>query len=201
MTTSFQIDGMVLLHVLRQCAPQMPILFLDTFHHFHEVLAFRDMVAERWRLNVITLKSESPQPGQWTLDTAACCQRHKVDPLFAALEDYDTWFTALRRGQSPSRANLQEVDSFRLPSGRVMSRISPLAGWSTAHVDAYATRFDIPRLPLYDAGYTSIGCAPCTSRPLQPGDLRSGRWGGQKLECGIHIQPTIEGGSAYKKSG
>jgi phosphoadenosine phosphosulfate reductase len=111
-----------------------------------------------------------------------------VGPLFAALEDYDVWFTGLRREQSPSRANLQPVEDFRLPSGKVLHKISPLAAWTNKDVWAYAKAHDIPLLPLYDRGYTSIGCEPCTSPPLDPENLRSGRWQGRKLECGIHIQ-------------
>ena len=70
----------------------------------------------------------------------------------------------------------------------MLRKVSPLAGWTTKDVWAYAKAHDIPLLPLYDLGYTSIGCEPCTSLPLDPGNDRSGRWQGQKLECGIHIQ-------------
>lgn len=188
MTSSFQAECMVLLHMLRQRRPDIPVLFLDTFHHFPEVLAYRDAMAARWKLSLITLQAVEPQRGSWTADTAACCRRHKVEPLFAALEAYDVWFTALRREQSPSRASLQEVEPFRLPSGRAITRVSPLARWTTHDVWAYAKTHEIPLLPLYDAGYTSIGCEPCTARPSDPTNPRSGRWGGEKLECGIHIQ-------------
>ena len=110
-----------------------------------------------------------------------------MEPLFRALQDYDVWFTGLRRQQSPSRANLQEIEPFALPTGKVLRKISPLAQWTTKDVWAYAREHDIPLLPLYDRGYTSIGCEPCTTLPAEPGNERSGRWGGQKLECGIHI--------------
>ena len=110
-------------------------------------------------------------------------------PLFAALDAYDVWFTGLRRDQSPSRANLADVEPFRLPSGKTLRKVSPLAGWTTKDVWTYAKTYDIPLLPLYELGYSSIGCEPCTSLPLDPANPRSGRWQGQKLECGIHIQP------------
>ena len=121
--------------------------------------------------------------------TEACCARHKVEPLFSALEGYDIWFTALRREQSPSRANLQEVEPFRLPSGKIDLARQP-AGRAGRRSDVwtYAKAHDIPLLPLYELGYTSIGCEPCTALPLDPDNPRSGRWQGQKLECGIHIQ-------------
>jgi len=187
-TSSFQAECVVLLHLLRTVKPDIPVLFLDTVHHFGETYAYRDELVERWALNLVTLVADEPKPGLWQESTQACCARHKVGPLFGALERYDTWFTGLRREQSPSRASLAEVESFTLPSGKTLSKISPLARWTTREVWEYAKAHDIPLLPLYDRGYTSIGCEPCTSLPLDPSNQRSGRWGGQKLECGIHIQ-------------
>jgi phosphoadenosine phosphosulfate reductase len=187
-TASFQAESVVLLDMLRTVAPDIPVLFLDTVHHFAETYAYRDQLAERWGLNVVTLRAEAPAHGLWQQSTDACCARHKVGPLFAALERYDTWFTGLRREQSPSRAALREVEPFKLPVGKTLRKISPLARWTTPDVWAYAKAHEIPLLPLYDRGYTSIGCEPCTSLPADPSNERSGRWGGQKLECGIHIQ-------------
>ena len=187
-TSSFQAECVVLTHLLREVRPDIPVLFLDTFHHFAQTLAYRDELSERWGLNLINLRAKAPSVGLWQAEsTEACCKRHKVEPLFSALEGYDTWFTALRRDQSPSRANLQEVEPFKLP-GRTISRVAPLAGWTVRDVWAYAKAHDIPLLPLYELGYTSIGCEPCTSLPLDPNNPRSGRWAGEKLECGIHIQ-------------
>jgi len=188
-TSSFQAECMVLTHMLRTKQQGIPVLFLDTFHHFAETLKYRDEMAQAWGLNLITLRAAEPRVGLWEAEsTEACCARHKVGPLFSALEDYDVWFTALRRDQSASRAQLQEVEPFRLPSGKTIQRVAPLAGWTAKDVWAYAKQHDIPLLPLYDLGYTSIGCEPCTSLPLDPSNPRSGRWQGQKLECGIHIQ-------------
>ena len=187
-TSSFQAECVVLVHMLRQLRPEIPVLFLDTVHHFADTYTYRDQLAERWKLNLVNLRAAEPSPGLWREDTAKCCGRHKVEPLFGALEGYDVWFTGLRRDQSPSRANLQEVEAFTLPTGKVLRKISPLAGWTTKQVWDYAREHDIPLLPLYQLGYTSVGCEPCTSLPLEAGNERSGRWGGQKLECGIHIQ-------------
>jgi phosphoadenosine phosphosulfate reductase len=163
-------------------------LFLDTVHHFAGTYRYRDAMAQRWGLNLVNLRASNPQPGLWQTDTHACCARHKVEPLFEALERHDAWVTALRREQSPSRAGLAEVESFTLPSGKVLKKVSPLAGWTTTDVWQYAKANAIPLLPLYDAGYTSVGCEPCTSLPPDPSNPRSGRWQGQKLECGIHLQ-------------
>jgi phosphoadenosine phosphosulfate reductase len=189
LTCSFQTEDVVVLHMLRERRPDIPVLFLETFHHFPATIAYRDELARKWNLNLVNLAAAEPSIGLWQTSTEACCARHKVGPLFAALDDYDTWFTGLRREQSPSRAALGEVESFRLPSGRTLSKISPVAMWTTKDVWMYAKAHDIPQLPLYDLGYTSIGCEPCTSLPGDPANQRSGRWGGQKLECGIHIQP------------
>jgi phosphoadenosine phosphosulfate reductase len=187
-TTSFQADGVVLLHLIRKIDPNIPVLFLDTMHHFPETLDYRDELVNRWRLNLIVLRADQPQPGLWQESTEACCARHKVQPLFAALEQYDVWLTSLRREQSPSRAHLTEVGTFTLPSGTTLRKIYPLVHWSTKEIWDYAKAHDIPLLPLYDEGYTSIGCEPCTSLPLDPANPRSGRWQGRKLECGIHLQ-------------
>lgn len=189
-TCSFQAEDVVLLHMLRELRPNIPVLFLDTFHHFAELLTYRDLMLEQWKLNVVTLRAEAPSVGLWQTNTNACCAKHKVEPLFMALESYDTWFTGLRREQSPSRAALEEVESFTLPSGKAIRKVSPLARWSTKQVTDYARAHEIPLVPLYEMGYTSIGCEPCTSLPLDTSAPRSGRWRGQKLECGIHIQET-----------
>ncbi|MGE0447520.1 MAG: phosphoadenylyl-sulfate reductase [Vicinamibacterales bacterium] len=188
-TSSFQAECVVLTHMLQQVRPDIPVLFLDTVHHFADTYRYRDEQAATHRLNLITLRAAEPQPGLWqTESTEACCARHKVGPLFAALEHYDTWFTALRRDQSPSRANLQEVEPFRLPTGTTIRRVAPLAAWTAKDVWQYAKVHGLSLMPLYDQGFTSIGCEPCTSLPLDPSNPRSGRWQGQKLECGIHIQ-------------
>ena len=187
-TSSFQAECVVLVHMLQQVRPRIPVLFLDTVHHFPQTLRYRDEIASKWGLNLITLRAAEPAPGLWQQDLKACCGKHKVQPLFGALEHHDTWFTGLRRDQSPTRASLEPIESFTLPTGTRLRKISPLAHWSTKDVWTYAKAHQIPLLPLYELGYTSIGCEPCTSLPLDPSNDRSGRWGGQKLECGIHLQ-------------
>ena len=187
-TSSFQAECMVLTHLLLESMPDIPVLFLETFHHFAATLQYRDEMSVAWNMNLVTLKAAEPKIGLWQQSTEQCCALHKVGPLFSALERHDVWFTALRRDQSPSRANLQEIEPFRLPSGTVIQRVSPLAAWTAKDVWAYAKAHAIPLLPLYEAGYTSIGCEPCTTPPVDSDNPRSGRWQGQKLECGIHIQ-------------
>jgi phosphoadenosine phosphosulfate reductase len=194
-TSSFQAECVVLVHMLIARRPRIPVLFLDTGYHFSETIAFRDQLAAKWNLNLVALmpkltvvQQESQFGILYRTAPDRCCGMRKVEPLFAALEDYNTWFTGLRREQSKSRANLEVSTEFKLPSGKVLRKISPLADWTTRDVWQYLKHHGLPTLALYDEGYTSIGCQPCTSLPLDADDPRSGRWSGQKLECGIHIQ-------------
>jgi phosphoadenosine phosphosulfate reductase len=194
-TSSFQAGGMVVLHLVREIVPDIPVIFLDTGYHFPETLAYRDRMRTRWGLNLINVsaaKTVAEQEAEFGIlhQTAPdrCCAMRKVEPLFRALRDYDIWITGLRRQQSKSRVNLQAEETFVLPGGHALRKLNPLAAWTTRDVWEYAEEHDIPLLPLYEEGYVSIGCAPCTSLPLDPNDPRSGRWGGQKLECGIHLQ-------------
>jgi phosphoadenosine phosphosulfate reductase len=195
-TSSFQTECMVLVHLLIQQRADIPVLFLDTGYHFAATYKYRDEMARQYGLNLINLMPKLTVPEQELqfgilnqTDPSRCCGMRKVEPLFAGLQPYDIWFTALRREQSPTRANLKEVDDFKLPTGKLLSKVSPLASWTNQDVWAYLKEHGIRALPLYDAGYTSIGCEPCTQPPIDPDNPRSGRWGGHKLECGIHIQP------------
>lgn len=194
-TCSFQTECMALVDLMIEQQPNIPVLFLDTGYHFPETYAYRDQMAEMMHLNLVNLASKMSVDEQESrfgiLNQTApdrCCGIRKVEPLFRGLAGYDIWFAALRREQSPTRANLQPVDHFKLPSGHQLLKVSPLADWTNADVWAYLKRRGIPVLPLYNQGYTSIGCAPCTTPPVDPDNPRSGRWSGQKLECGIHVQ-------------
>lgn len=196
-TSSFQAEDVVVLHLVRAIRPEIPVLFLETGYHFPETLAYRDRIAAEWNLNLVNVlpdRTVEQQESEFGILYQAapdrCCGLRKVEPLFRSLAPYDTWVTGLRRQQSKSRANLKTEESFTLPSGHVLAKLSPLAEWTTRDVWHYAQAHDIPLLPLYEKGYTSIGCAPCTSLPFDPNDPRSGRWSGQKLECGIHIQAS-----------
>ncbi len=193
-TCSFQAEDMVVVHLVREQLRDIPVLFLDTGYHFAEVYQYRDEMAARYQLNLVNVTPAQTVPQQesqfgllYHSQPDRCCKFRKVEPLFAALQDYDVWFTGLRRVQSPTRANLQINDRFPLPSGKQLLKVSPLADWTDKEVWAVAREYGIPLLPLYDAGYTSIGCKPCTALPADPENARSGRWAGRKLECGIHI--------------
>ena len=202
-TSSFQAECVALVHMLISRRPRIPVVFLDTGYHFQQTMEYRDRIAAEWHLNLRNLTPALTVPAQeaqfgvlYRSEPDRCCKMRKVEPLFAELENYDTWFTGLRREQSKSRANLLAADHFTLPTGKRLRKISPLADWSAQSVWAYLREHQIPLLSLYDEGYSSIGCAPCTSLPIDPGDPRSGRWSGKKLECGIHLQswPSVVSG-------
>ena len=193
-TCSFQAEDMVVLRLLQEFRPDIPVLFLETGYHFPELYRYRDEMAKRYDLNLINVepvRSVAAQESEFGLLFQAqpdrCCKLRKVEPLFAALENYDIWFTGLRRVQSPTRANLQVHDHFPLPSGKQLLKVSLLASWTDQEVWSFAREHNIPLVSLYDAGYTSIGCQPCTALPSTSDNARSGRWAGRKLECGIHI--------------
>jgi phosphoadenosine phosphosulfate reductase len=193
LTCSFQAEDMVVLDMARAVRPGIAVLFLDTGYHFAETYAYRDRMAQAWNLNLVnllpelTVEAQESQFGKlYTNDPNRCCGMRKVAPLQRALADYGVWLTGLRREQSPTRAGLKEAEVQLLLSGKPVLKVNPLARWTTKEVWSYLRVNEIEPLPLYDQGYTSIGCQPCTSLPVDPSNPRSGRWGGTKLECGIH---------------
>lgn len=194
-TCSFQAEDMIVVDLLRKRMPKIPVLFLDTGYHFAETYTYRDRMTQAWNLNLQNLaarQSVDDQEAQFGIlnrtDPSRCCQLRKVEPLFSALEKFGIWFTGLRREQSPTRKNLKVVEHHELPSGKMLLKVSPLAAWTWDQVWNYTGQHGIDHLPLYDFGYLSIGCEPCTAIPAAGADARSGRWGGRKLECGIHTE-------------
>ena len=192
-TCSFQAEGVVVLDLLRQRLPQIPVLFLETGYHFPETYEFRDRLSRAWSLNLVNVlpkqtveEHEAAFGILYQQDPTRCCQLRKVDPLLAALQPFGTWFTGLRREQSVTRKDLKKVELHQLPSGRSLTKVSPLADWTWGQVWEYTAKNKLDYLPQYDRGYLSIGCEPCTALPGDPRNPRSGRWGGRKLECGIH---------------
>ena len=192
-TCSFQAEDMIVVDLLRKKLPDIPVLFLDTGYHFPATYEFRDRMAREWSLNLVnvlprqTVAQQEAEHGiLYRSNPSECCQFRKVEPLMRSLEPYQVWFTGLRREQSPTRKNLKKVEEHRLPSGSTLLKVSPLVDWNWAQVWGYVGQKQFDYLPLYDQGYLSIGCEPCTALPDDPNNPRSGRWGGKKLECGIH---------------
>ena len=195
LTCSFQAEDVLLLWLVRELRPNIPVLFLETGYHFAETYAYRDRITADWHLNLTNLLPALTVPEQeaefgllYQTAPDRCCGIRKVEPLFRAVAGYKLWLTGLRREQARSRTALEERADFTLPSGTTVLKLSPFAEWSTRDVWQLCAHFNIPLLPLYDLGYTSIGCETCTSLPTDPNDPRSGRWAGKKVECGIHIQ-------------
>ena len=195
LTCSFQAEDVLLAKLAIESDANLPILFLETGYHFRETYEYRDRIATEWRLNLINLlpaKTVAEQEAEHGLLYQSapdqCCKLRKVEPLFNAVAEYRVWLTGLRREQAKSRAALEESALFTLPGGKQVVKLAPLAAWTTRDVWYACESLSIPLLPLYARGYSSIGCEPCTTLPLDPNDPRSGRWAGLKVECGIHIE-------------
>jgi phosphoadenosine phosphosulfate reductase len=182
-TASF--EDAVLVHVAATAVPDVEIVLLDTQYLFAETKWFVDELTRRLDLN---LRIEHPdvQPDNlWQTDTAACCDVRKVQPLARAIAGKRAWITGVRRADGPTRANVP-VASYDI--GRGLVKINPLATYTDDDMLLYERLHDLPRNPLSERGYPSIGCWPCT-RPVAPGeDKRAGRWAGSdKTECGLHL--------------
>ncbi len=197
LTCSFQHDGVALAHMLTAIAPAVPIVFLDTGFHFPETLAYRDEIVRRFHLNVRNVPPSMPREkfarmhglDLYRRNPDLCCQINKVEPLRRALEGVRCWINGRRRDQTSLRRGLSPVERYE---GGIY-KVNPMVGWSAADTYRYLQAHSIPEHPLFDKGYASIGCAPCT-RPILAGeDERAGRWSDTaKVECGIHtfLKPT-----------
>ena len=196
--SSFGAESAALLHLVSQIDRGVPVLFLETGKHFSETLAYRDELTERFGLNLIDLhpelddlQSRDESGLRWSYDPDGCCELRKVKPLEKALAAFDASLTGRKAFQSSTRANLPRIEIDTSDAqGRL--KINPLIDWDADRIAAYFEEHELPRHPLGERGYASIGCSPCT-RESRPGeDPRAGRWAGwDKVECGIH-QPGEE---------
>ncbi len=194
LVSSFGSESAVLLHMAAQIDPATTVLFLDTGHLFAQTLDYRKSLAKQLGLtNVRDLRPtfqavalEDPKAVLWKTDTDACCAVRKVQPLDAALQDFDAWITGRKRFHGGGRLHLPTVEESQ---GKV--KFNPLARWSKAELEAYAVLHALPPHPLVAFGYPSVGCWPCTQPAQADDDVRAGRWAGsQKTECGIHTLRT-----------
>jgi phosphoadenosine phosphosulfate reductase len=190
--TSSMSDAVVV-HLVSTVVPGVDVLFLDTGYHFAETIGTRDAVAAVYNVRIVTLRPAQTVAGQdaehgprlYNRDPDQCCALRKVAPLERALTGYDAWVTGLRRDESPSRAGTPVV-AWDARRGKV--KVNPIARWTQADVDAYIDKHGILVNPLLYDGYASVGCAPCTRRPLDGEGTRAGRWAGRsKTECGLHV--------------
>jgi phosphoadenosine phosphosulfate reductase len=192
LATGFGAEGCVLVAMLSAISPGTRIFYLDTDVLFPETYALRDQLEARYcvrferRGTNLSLAEQSAQYGEnlWEHQPDLCCNLRKVAPLKEMLSELRAWVTAIRRDQSPARSNIGIVER---DAKFGLIKINPLAAWSSRDVWNYIVKNDVPYNPLHDRGYSSIGCAPCTT-PVRIGeDPRAGRWRGkEKTECGLH---------------
>ncbi len=182
----------VLVDLASKVHPGVPVLFLDTGYHFAETIGTRDAVESVYDVHVLNVTPEHTVAEQderlgkdlFAREPNECCRLRKVLPLTKALSGYAAWVTGIRRVEAPTRANAPLIsfdEAFKLV------KINPLAAWTDEEIQDYIDRNGVLVNPLVDEGYPSIGCAPCTAKPTEGADPRSGRWQGKsKIECGLH---------------
>ncbi|UXA05246.1 phosphoadenylyl-sulfate reductase [Mycobacterium sp. SMC-2] len=182
----------VLIDLAAKVRPGVPVVFLDTGYHFAETIGTRDAVESVYDIHVLNITPEQTVAEQDQLlgknlfgrDPGECCRLRKVVPLRKALSGYSAWVTGLRRSEAATRANTPVIG---FDEGFKLVKINPLATWTDEDMQNYIDEHGVLVNPLLYDGYPSIGCAPCTAKPLAGADPRSGRWQGlSKTECGLH---------------
>jgi phosphoadenosine phosphosulfate reductase len=199
--SAFQAEGTAVIHMATRIRPDVPILFLETGFHFEETLQFKQELTERFGLNVVDLGGDHTPESQETRfgprlyerNPDLCCDLNKVIPFNRALRQLDGWITSLRRDSAFTRKHTPIVYRYECEPGHWLVKVNPIANWTRAEVWRYLKEHDIPRHPLYELGYSSIGCAPCTRMIFRGEDERAGRWSGvMKTECGIHAEEAAQ---------
>lgn len=196
LVSSFGSEAAILLHMVAGVDAALPVVLLDTRKLFGETLRYRDLLIDR--LGLTNVRSVQPDAAEiarrdpdgmlWRRDGDACCSLRKVEPLERALSGVEAWITGRKRYQGARRAVLPVIEA---SAGRI--KINPLASWTRDLVDEYFVEHGLPRHPLEEDGFRSIGCMPCTDRIAHGEDLRAGRWRGRsKTECGIHETPASQ---------
>ena len=197
--TSFQKEGMVILDLACRAAGPggCRVFTLDTGRLPDETYRMVEIVRERYGVSVETVSPECQELDRMVTAhgpnlfyqspelRAMCCEVRKVRPLQRKLHEFRAWATGLRREQSDTRAAVRKAEQI---DGRI--RLSPLADWSAEQVEEYTRQNRLPVHPLYQRGYTSIGCAPCTRAVVAGEGERAGRWWWENQankECGIHF--------------
>ncbi len=191
-TSSFQSHSLVLLHMLSRIDSQLPVVFINTGYHFPETVSFRDKVMAEFGLdNLIDLRSSMPKSMQmdtsgrllFTSDPDHCCYINKTEPLDSILRTHDVWINGVRADQSETRSKMTETQE----APHNTTRLHPMLDWSSKQIFLYQKEFNLPKHPLDEKGYMSIGCEPCT-RKIDPAmQEREARWYGlNKTECGLH---------------
>jgi phosphoadenosine phosphosulfate reductase len=205
LASSLSIEDQVVTHAILSGGHSIEVFTLDTGRMHGDTLAVIDAIREHYGYALKVYKPQAEPVAQYvtvygrdafyqSVDLRKrCCDIRKVEPLKRALSGKKAWLTGLRREQSATRTGL-EVQSYDEANG--LEKFNPIADWSEDEVWTYLRAFDVPYNALYDQGYRSIGCAPC-SRPVTAGeDVRAGRWwweqplsGEGSKECGLHVGP------------
>lgn len=192
LATGFGAEGCVLIRMLSEIDRNARIFYLDTDLLFPEtfeligVLEARYGVCFEQRTSRLSLTAQAARYGErlWERDPDVCCRLRKVEPLREILSGLRAWITAIRRDQTQARTGARVVERDRKFD---LIKINPLAAWSSRDVWRYLNEHDVPYNPLYDVGYNSIGCHPCTTLVQIGENDRAGRWRGiAKTECGLH---------------
>lgn len=191
LSSSFQTQSVPLLHMTWSVRRDILIFFLDTGYHFWETHMFRERLSGHWQLNVLDLYRSS----RWDEfvrgrtrslpmeDPNLCCYINKVEPMQRALKDMKAWISGIRRDQTAVRAQAKILE---LQEDGLL-KVNPLLNWTKEDVKKYTQEHRLPAHPLFQRGYRSIGCSPCTIAIGASDDERAGRWSGRgKTECGLH---------------
>lgn len=189
--SSFGPESVVLLHMVSKNTPGMKVFFLETGYHFPETLEYKKKITELLSLNTVDLKSEMPRAefiqkhgdNLYETNPDLCCEINKVKPLQKALKGLRAWVSGIRRAQGETRKDVHILELY----DNNLYKVNPLVNWTSKDCWQYIKEHQLPTHPLYEKGYTSIGCWPCTRPVLAGDDERAGRWAGRvKTECGIH---------------
>jgi phosphoadenosine phosphosulfate reductase len=194
-STSLQTNSVVLLHLISEIDKKIPVYFINTGFLFSETLTFRQQLMERLGINIIELRPAVPKSQQrdsnnvflYGTDPDSCCHINKVQPMAHILAAHDVWISGVRAAQTSVRAGFEVVQATK--NGK--KRYHPILHFTNKMVYDYIRAFNLPKHPLEDAGYVSIGCAPCTQKyaDLLQETERTGRWAGmKKTECGLHTE-------------
>lgn len=194
-SSSFQTHSIPMLHMISQIDKSIPVVFLNTGFLFPQTIAYKDLIADIYGLEVITVASATPRSMQkdnagrflFASDPDYCCHINKVLPMEPILRSHDVWINGVRADQNANRSKMKEEQ--RTPQGAM--RYHPMLPWTNKMIWRYIKEFDIPRHPLEAEGYSSIGCEPCTRKvdPSAHTDERMARWFGMnKTECGLHTE-------------
>lgn len=205
LVSSFGAEAAVLLRLVAEIDPGVPVVFVDTGKLFGETLRYRDkLVALLGLTDLRVVKPDEarlvrldPEGTLWHGNPDMCCAVRKVEPLQRALSGFGAWISGRKRYQSGGRTNIPVIE---FADGR--AKINPIAPWSRERIEEAFRHYGLPPHPLEEDGFLSIGCMPCTDRVPPGQDVRAGRWAGSgKTECGIHTMTKAQLGRALGTEG